>query len=155
MTILNKQNNSNTRNINRSIGTDTIWTFWDTTPPEFILRCIETIRQNNTHRNVIVVSKATLHHFLSSDDYPMFHGRRGCCEDFPCPQYLADWVRLVLLEKYGGVWFDASVICTNSVDAWVDSDPTKISMFPMHANSNIHGNWAMGTTRPGHPVLQA
>jgi hypothetical protein len=67
---------------------------------------------------------------------------------------LADWVRLTLLEKFGGIWFDASVICTSAVESWIAEDPTKMTMFPMHANPKIHGNWTMAAPR-GHPLLKA
>lgn len=151
-----------TQHGDRVIPTGTIWTFWDGNPPELVLRCIESMRLQNPARPLIVVSKATLPLFLSSEDYPMFHGRRDAPDDFSCPQYLADWVRLVLLEKYGGIWFDASVICTNAVESWYtstrasgDSSANKITMFPMHANSNVHGNWAMAVDKPGHPLLRA
>ena len=138
-----------------------IWTFWDGNPPDLVLRCVESMRLQNPERPLIVVSKATLSLFLSPDDYPMFHGCRGGPDDFSCPQYLADWVRLTLLEKYGGVWLDASIICTNAVESWCttttsdDFGANKITMFPMHANSKIHGNWAMAVDKPGHPLLCA
>ena len=151
-----------TLHLDRAIPTGTIWTFWDGNPPELVLRCIESMRLQNPERPLIVVSKATLPLFLSSEDYPMFHGCRGGPDDFSCAQYLADWVRLMLLEKYGGIWFDASIICTNAVESWYtstqttgDSSANKITMFPMHANPNVHGNWAMAVDKPGHPVLRA
>jgi mannosyltransferase OCH1-like enzyme len=132
-----------------------VWTFWDGNPPDLVLRCIESMRLKNPNRPVVVVSKATLSQFLEPEDYPLFHGRQGTPEDFSCAQYLSDWVRLTLLEKYGGIWFDASVICTNNVDSWLSPETSKITMFPMHANSNIHGNWAMAAVSPGHPLVKA
>jgi hypothetical protein len=106
-----------------------------------------------------VVSKATLDLFLEPEDYPLFHGVHGTPDDFSCAQHLSDWVRLILLEKYGGVWLDASAICTNTVyvESWVSPDPSQIStMFPMHANSTVHGNWAMAVSTRGHqPLIRA
>ena len=144
---------------------ETIWTFWNGNPPELVLRCIESMRQQNPHRQLIVLSKDTLPLFLSSEDYPRFHGRQGGPDDFSCAQYLSDWVRLTLLEKYGGVWLDASVICTNPVETWCQAVPSNddqssfslevLTMFPMHANPNIHGNWAMAVASPGHPLIHA
>ena len=148
-------NTSEANRVLEQTSSDTIWTFWDGDPPDLVLRCIESVRLQNPHRPIIVVSTDTLPLFLGPDDYPMFHGRRGGPDDFSCPQYLSDWVRLTLLEKYGGVWLDASVICTNSVDSWAAPDRSMITMFPMHANSNIHGNWALASAKPGHPLIQA
>lgn len=148
-------------NEEEKINKGTIWTFWDGSPPELVLRCIESMRLFNPSRSVVVVSTATLDRFLDPADYPSFSGRPGTPQDFSCPQYLSDWVRLTLLEKYGGVWLDASVVCTNCVESWIakenddSSDHPKITMFPMHANDNVHGNWAMAAPRPGHPLIQA
>ena len=142
------------------VNAGTVWSFWDGNPPKLVLRCFETMRMNNPARPIVILNKLTLSLFLSCDDYPLFEGNLGCHEDFPFPQYLADWVRITLLEKYGGVWFDASVICTNPVETWASSSndentSSKIAMFPMHANPNIHGNWSMAADRAGHPLLCA
>lgn len=142
------------------IDKGTIWAFWEGEPPELVLRCIETVRMNNKSRPVVVLSTETTSLFLDECDFPTYNGRPGLVDDFSCIQYYADWVRVTLLEKYGGVWFDASVICTSPVESWIappddDDDDNKITMFPFHANQKIHGNWTMGVTKPGHPLLQA
>ena len=156
----NNNNNNNNDNMNHLIGAGVIWSFWEGSPPDLVLRCFESIRTNNPSRSLFVLSLDTLPKFLGEDDYPMFHGRRGTPADFSKVQYLADWVRLTLLEKYGGVWLDASVICTSAVDDWIsqemqDTEDNMIHMFPMHANPNIHGNWAMAALEPGNPVIRA
>jgi hypothetical protein len=186
------------------VGAGVIWSFWEGQPPDLVLRCFESIRIHNPSRPFIVINRATLPKFLDpSADFPLFHGRRGTPDDFSKVQYLADWVRLKLLEKYGGVWLDASIICTSSVDNWITDDSMNaslrwadddeiihndgadeknsssdeylggvvsaqqrrvslsvnsvniINMFPMHANGNVHGNWAMAAMEPGNPVIQA
>ena len=157
------------------INSGTIWMFWEGRPSELILKCIETIRANNIHRRVVVLSKETLSLFLDPEDYPTFYDeentdklRQGTADDFSSNQYLADWVRITLLEKYGGVWLDASVICTGAVEMWMAKrtveegeeptmaiDENKITMFNMHANPRVHGNWAMAVARNGHPLLKA
>lgn len=168
-----KQSSSNRKSTDHLLGAGVIWSFWEGQPPDVVLRCFESIRVHNSARSFIVLSQATLPKFLDEAvDYPLFHGRRGTPADFSKVQYLADWVRLTLLEKYGGIWLDASVICTSAVDNWIverdeivyDSDEEHeepkinkkmINMFPMHANGNVHGNWAMAALEPGNPVVKA
>ena len=157
------------------INSGTIWVFWEGEPSELISKCIETIRANNIHRRVVVLSKETLPLFLDPEDYPTFYDeensgklRQGTVDDFSSIQYLADWVRIVLLENYGGVWFDASVICTSAVEMWMAKrtgeegkeptmaiDENKITMFNGCFNPKVHGNWAMAVARNGHPLLKA
>ena len=157
------------------INSGTIWMFWEGTLSELISKCIETIRANNIHRRVVVLSKETLPLFLDPEDYPTFYDeensgklRQGTVDDFSSIQYLADWVRITLLEKYGGVWLDASVICTSAVEMWMAKrtgeegeeltmaiDENKITMFNSYFNPKVHGNWAMAVARNGHPLLKA
>lgn len=110
--IINMHSNSSFQQ--QFYGAGTIWSFWDGNPPDLVLRCIDSMRQMNPLRPVVVLNTASLDLFLDPEDFPEFEGRAGRPEDFSSPQYLADWVRITLLEKYGGVWFDASVICTET-----------------------------------------
>ena len=166
------------------VGAGVIWSFWEGgQTPDLVLRCFESIRIHNPTRPFIVLNRATLPKFLDlTVDFPFFRGKRGTPDDFSSVQILADWVRFKLLEKYGGVWLDASIICTSPVDNWIaDGDHVVnaaaasshddgedemqikqlgsvkniIHMFHMHANPNIHAFWAMAAMEPGNPVIQA
>ena len=107
------------------VGAGVIWSFWEGLTPDLVLRCFELIRIHNPSQHFIVINRATLPKFLDpSADFPLFHGRRGTPDNFSKLQYLADWVRLKLLEKYCGNWLDASIICTSSVDNWITDNKT-------------------------------
>ena len=116
---MSKKQRSSTDDPASLVGAGIIWSFWEGQPPDVVLRCFESIRIHNTERPFIVVSRATLPKFLDTSDFPLSHGKQGTPDSFSKVQYLADWVRLTLLEKYGGIWLDASVICTSSVDRWI------------------------------------
>lgn len=165
------------------VGAGIIWSFWEGQTPDLVLRCFESIRIHNPTRPFIVLNRATLPKFVDlTVDFPLFRGKRGTPDDFSSVQIFADWVRLKLLDKYGGVWLDASIICTSPVDNWIangdhntaaaaallyddDEDEMQIQqlgsvkniihMFPMHANPNVHASWAMAAMEPGNPVIQA
>ena len=124
------------------VGAGVIWSFWEGRPLDLVLRCFESIRIHNPSRPFIVTNRATLSKFLDpSADFPLFHGRRGTPDDFSKVQYLADWVRLKLLEKYGGVWIEASIICTSSVDNWI-TDNMSASLQWTHYDEIIHNDGA-------------
>jgi len=69
---------------NRYANAGTIWTFWDGNPADLVLRCIESMRKQNSNRPVVVVvvSMVTLALFLDSGDYPTFNGCPGRPQDF-------------------------------------------------------------------------
>jgi hypothetical protein len=80
-----------------------IWTYWneDTIPP-FINKCINNFRRFNPDWDVRI---ATINDV--PDDLRSLQ-----------PQYQSDWVRLYKLKDHGGVWLDASIILTESLE-WI------------------------------------
>ena len=80
-----------------------IWTYWnnDTIPP-FIQNCIDSWRKHNPTFHVIVLTPSNLSTYINMD-------LKGISwNDGPARE--SDIVRLSILEKYGGVWSDASII---------------------------------------------
>ena len=166
------------------VGAGIIWSFWEGQTPDLVLRCFESIRIHNPTRPFIVLNRATLPKFVDlTVEFPLFRGKRGTPDDFFSVQIFADWVRLKLLDKYGGVWLDASIICTSPVDNWIangdhntaaaallyddDEDEMQIQqlgsvrniihMFPTHARQSKCprelGHGSDGTRQSGHSSM--
>ena len=89
----------------------TIWTFWDSDNlPPFVEKSIESWRKFSPDFTIHVVTPKTLPDFLPDVD---FSSKKN---DFI--QRMADFVRVHLVAKYGGIWSDASVVATRSHN-WV------------------------------------
>jgi hypothetical protein len=88
-----------------------IWTFWDGDEPELVKKCIGSWKKYNPEYKVIVLNKTNLADYLSEDIEAIPH-----TEDFI--QRYADFVRVNVVKKYGGIWMDASIICQQSL-TWV------------------------------------
>ena len=56
-------------------------------------------------------------------------------------QWRSDWVRICALQK-GGVWLDASCICTAPVDSWVDMAANNVQGFSAPFAADSLENWA-------------
>lgn len=65
-----------------------------------------------------------------------------------------DWLRLCLLQKYGGVWLDATVLCNRSIEESFDVMETRVVGFECPIGKEILENWAFGA-RPHHPFIEA
>ena len=82
----------------------TVWTFWDKNelPP-----LIEDIKQNNARKlngwDIKYLIGTDIDKYISKEEYPRKFETLSI-------QHKADWMRLILLKKYGGVWMDASII---------------------------------------------
>ncbi|SEI07783.1 Capsular polysaccharide synthesis protein [Rheinheimera pacifica] len=89
----------------------TIWTYWHSAEqPEVVKRCIAGWQALNPDYHI---------HVLNADNITDYIR--------PVPDKLTrlnvakqtDWIRLELLNRYGGIWLDASIILTASLD-WVE-----------------------------------
>ena len=67
-------------------------------------------------------------------------------------QAKTDWLRLCLVEKYGGVWLDASIICNRSIEESIDINETRVVGFECPIGQGILESWAFGA-RPSHPFI--
>jgi Capsular polysaccharide synthesis protein len=95
--------------INRSISSfqgeipKTIWTYWDDpNVPPLTQKCMENWKRMCPEYDIRLLNKADV-----PDEYKHL-----------TPERQSDWLRLDRIKRYGGVWLDASVILTESLD-WV------------------------------------
>lgn len=101
-----------------------IWTLWwqgEKEAPEIVKLCIESQRNN-------LVFPGIEYHILTSENWN---------EYIEIPRYIlekverriitlthfSDIIRVELLRKYGGIWIDATVLCTQPVDIRKYSNP--------------------------------
>lgn len=88
-----------------------IYTYWhDTNMPEIIKNCIATWKKHNPTYTIHIINKETLHKYMD----PSINLSKYT------HQLTSDLIRLYILEKYGGIWMDASIYLNQSLD-WVHS----------------------------------
>lgn len=89
-----------------------LWTYWALSPlPPFVAQCLETWRRAAPDHAIRLVDRATVARWLGDDwDAAAF--------DRLPPYRQADWLRLQLLRRHGGIWLDASTLLTTGLD-WV------------------------------------
>lgn len=89
-----------------------IWAYWNNgeeTAPPLARRCLESWRRLNPGWELRVLSDATLGDWVDTADVA---GRVSV-------QMHSDMLRLRLLSRHGGVWVDASLLCTAPLDDWL------------------------------------
>jgi len=83
------------------------WAFWDSeTPPKSIAAILKHRPAKMPGWESIQLSQKTIDQYIDPSTYPAGF-------DALQPQHKADWIRLSLLEQYGGVWLDAGIIINN------------------------------------------
>jgi hypothetical protein len=82
-----------------------IWTYWNSVDlPEVVTRCIDSWRRYNPTYEVVILNPSNLRDYVDIDI------KRVSFNDSPARE--SDIIRLLVLEKYGGVWSDATVFLT-------------------------------------------
>lgn len=76
------------------------------------------------------------------------------CEGFDdlSIQAKTDWIRLTLLAEHGGVWLDASCICTKPIQEWIDMNSDELVGFAFPFDDTIIESWALAC-RPNHSLV--
>ncbi|MCF9045708.1 glycosyltransferase family 32 protein [Acinetobacter nectaris] len=85
-----------------------IWMYWDSEEPNLLVDyCINNTINICSDYEVIVLNSYTVKDYINIPDID-FSGIKKAV--------VADYIRLALLKKYGGVWMDASIFITQNFD---------------------------------------
>lgn len=117
----------------------TIWVYWEgNSKPKLIEICLERVHYFLKDWQINVLNEISLLEYLP--DFPSFE------EGTNLPNK-SDLIRLMLLEKYGGVWMDASILLTTNFD-WILNiqDTTNAELFAFYNN--------LGTNDKNYPVIE-
>ena len=93
-----------------------IWICWWTgedTAPTIVKQCIKSIKSNSGSRTVKFIDKNSYSKYISVPDYML---KKAECGDM-CLAHLCDYIRIALIEKYGGLWLDSTIFCADVVPA--------------------------------------
>ena len=91
-----------------------IWVCWWTgeeTAPALVRQCIASIRANANSHPVNMITQENYGEFLDIPEHILRKMESGQM----CVANFTDYLRFSLLEKYGGLWLDATIFCSGSV----------------------------------------
>lgn len=78
-----------------------IWCYWDNNTPDVVQNMVEKNRKVLYDWDIRFLTNDTLGNYIKDNEFPKEYNTLG-------PQHKADYIRLLLLKKYGGCWVDAS-----------------------------------------------
>ena len=91
-----------------------IWSFWNTSElPTLLQKCINSWIVHLIDWEIVVLSTKTLESYISLDELPTTFFELSS-------PFKSDLLRLLLLEKYSGVWLDASLFVLDNFDWLLD-----------------------------------
>ncbi len=117
-----------------------IWTMWlQGEIPELIQVALESIKK--IYPNVILITEKNMSDYVNLPEYICQKYKDGIIE----PWHFSDYIRMNLLDKYGGTWIDASCLMLQKVPDFITKqsffilqNPTdkSISNFFLHSAKN-------------------
>lgn len=88
-----------------------IWMYWENKPgfetPFYIEFGQQLIKKFNPERNIIILDEKIVLDYIQIPDIIQAQEHIA---------HKADYIRVAILEKYGGIWIDSDVICLNSFE---------------------------------------
>lgn len=78
--------------------------------PELVKGCYESIKKNLSNREIILITFENMNEYVQFPDFIIEKWKSGIITH----THLTDLLRLEVLIKYGGLWLDATVLCTSS-----------------------------------------
>lgn len=91
-----------------------IWTLWwqgEENAPPLVKACINSMKKNANGANVIVITKDNYENYVTIPSYIFDKHEKG----YICNAVLSDIIRFHLLEKYGGLWLDATILVSSPI----------------------------------------
>ncbi|MBO6272467.1 capsular polysaccharide synthesis protein [bacterium] len=95
-------------------NTDYIWQLWfqgEDNAPEIIKIALESVKKHCSGLNRVCLTENNLKDYIQLPDYIEDKYKRGIITK----AHLSDYIRLCLLEKYGGTWIDATCYMTEQI----------------------------------------
>lgn len=90
--------------------------------PDLVKKCYKSLENNLTDRQIILITSDNMCEYVDFPEYILEKWRKGQITH----THMTDLLRLELLIKYGGMWIDATVLCTRRrediPDYFFDSD---------------------------------
>lgn len=131
-----------------------VWAYWQGgTPPLAVQRCIDGWRRLHPHFDIRVLDdRSVLQHLPALP---------AALQD-ASPAKRADWIRLELLLRHGGIWLDASTILTRPLD-WVLAEQARtgadfvgyyLALYTSVPERPVVENWFMAAP-PASPFIAA
>lgn len=86
------------------------WTGLETAPP-IVQQCIKSIYKNAESHPVILITQDNYRQYITVPEYIL----KKMKSKTMCLAHFADYLRVSLLEQYGGLWLDATMFCSEPI----------------------------------------
>jgi hypothetical protein len=97
---------------NSHMQCEKVWVCWFQgmeNAPDIVQKCYASLKDNLTDREIILITTKNMSQYVEFPDYIIEKWNAGQISH----THMTDLLRLELLTTYGGMWLDATVLCTS------------------------------------------
>ena len=124
---------------------DIVWICWFQgydAAPDLVKACIHSVKTNMPDKKVILLDHSNIFDYISLPNYIIEKYRKKI---IGAPQF-SDLIRINLLCEYGGIWVDATVLCTSSaIPRSITDSPLfvfkEMELSPRGNQPTVASNW--------------
>lgn len=116
--------------------------------PEIVKKCVQSWKHYNPDWNIILLDNNNLNDYIKVDDYIIsgFHDNLELC-------HKADIIRTCLLQKYGGLWTDATTFCNKPLNEWLPNCLHEgFFAFSRPTRDKLLSNWFLYSEKDGYII---
>lgn len=100
----------------KSVVPKSIYMYWHSqNPPPLILQCLQTFRHHNPHHTVTLLNTTHLSPYPPPPNFSSL-----------TLAHQSDWNRLTYIIEHGGTYVDASCVCLEPIETWVDYEEERV-----------------------------
>lgn len=130
-----------------------IWVCWlqgMDNAPKLVQRCYESLKSNMKGYKINVITEENMFEYIEIPDYIVTKWKKGIISF----AHFSDVIRVNLLVKYGGIWIDSTVLCTdNLLNNRLENSPLFVYKSIMRGSNVISAsNWFISSV-PKNPIL--
>lgn len=121
---------------------DYIWVAWlqgYKNAPILVKKCIDSIRKHAGNRKLKFITLDNYKLYVEMPDTIVEKFESGSM----CAAHFTDILRLMLLEKFGGLWIDATVYCLGSIESVYKHNDFFTFRIKDPSNAKIATNWIL------------
>lgn len=130
-----------------------IWVCWFQgieNAPLLVNRCYESLMKNMTGFDIRVIDEKNMLNYVDIPNYIIEKWKKGIISS----AHFSDVLRVALLVKYGGIWVDSTVLCTNNdLCEYITNSSIFVFKSVMRGSDTISAsNWLI-SSKPNNPIL--
>ena len=139
-------------NWNASPKRKVIWTCWwqgVSSAPPIVQKCINSMSKYANGFEVIVIDNNNVSNFIQLPAFVVEKHDKGIIPH----AHFSDILRVALLEKYGGIWIDSTILLTSNLPEYIVNADLFLFRGSGLAHTPIYNPFI--AANPNHPIIEA